>query len=203
MTIVEIMLYATAFVLVLMALGGGLLIAGMSRSLRKLKERVRALEHIQEERAAKKGAGTDDTTKIKSFETQIKALKAELESLRSMVVAPTPAEPAASDKEVFYVTASTTDGFIRKKDLKVSPGFDSLFKVELNADKQTGTVTIWTGSENMTQAITFHDRYLQPLCEYTYNPQRSTRNVTVKKPGMIKLESDRYVIVEKMVIEFE
>ncbi|HMW32861.1 MAG TPA: hypothetical protein PLH27_10075 [bacterium] len=203
MTIVEIMLYATAFVLVLMALGGGLLIAGMSRSLGKLKERVRALEHIQEERAAKKGAGTDDTTKIKSFETQIKALKAELESLRSMVVAPTPAEPAASDKEVFYVTASTTDGFIRKKDLKVSPGFDSLFKVELNADKQTGTVTIWTGSENMTQAITFHDRYLQPLCEYTYNPQRSTRNVTVKKPGMIKLESDRYVIVEKMVIEFE
>ncbi|HNJ73000.1 MAG TPA: hypothetical protein PL129_10890, partial [bacterium] len=89
MTIVEIMLYATAFVLVLMALGGGLLIAGMSRSLGKLKERVRALEHIQEERAAKKGAGTDDTTKIKSFETQIKALKAELESLRSMVVAPT------------------------------------------------------------------------------------------------------------------
>lgn len=107
-----------------------------------------------------------------------------------------------NDGNVFYMSAPSNNYFsITAKSLSKE---NTVYKFILNPNKNEALFEIHLmGGVSVSEIAKRRESYLKPACDEENIPPGNTKNIVTKKPGLAKLEGDKWIIITKATIRYE
>jgi hypothetical protein len=106
-------------------------------------------------------------------------------------------------KTVYYTVSPDDIESFDMSNVSAEKKKDSIFKIEIeNSNPDFGEISIIDDPNARSRAKAGLNSFLKSICDFSEFPDNPDQNIEVLKPGIVKKEGNKWVITEKINIQF-